>query len=69
MKSILFSVAFLMSTTAFANDHPWPYPDQDHRTATQQHDYKNDHGVNHYPNHYKNHRSHHLHGDAGASNK
>lgn len=69
MKSILFSVAFLISTSAFADDHPWPYPPQDHRTVTQQHNYKNNHNITQHPNHYKNHKSHHLHGDTGTSNK
>lgn len=69
MKSILFSVAFLISTTAFAEDHPWLYPEQHHQTVIKQHNHKNSHNITHHPNHYKNHRSHHLHGDAGTSNK
>lgn len=69
MKTILFSIVFLISTSAFAEDHPWPYPDQNHQTSTRHYEHKNDHSVTHHPDHYKNHKSHHLHGDTGTSNK
>lgn len=67
MKSILLLIAFLVSFSALAEDHPWPYHDQEHRSTSQHHD--SDHSVNHHPNHYKNHKSHHLHGDAGTSHR